>query len=126
MELLFKKEVYRIMGACFEVYKELQCGLYEPIYQEALELEFISRRIPYEREVPLLVYYKGQELRKKYIADFVCYDNIILELKAVDFMTSEHESQLLNYLHITKFPLGILANFGHAKQLEWKRYINIR
>ena len=126
MELLFKKEVYRIMGACFEVYKELQCGLYEPIYQEALELEFISRRIPYEREVPLLVYYKGQELRKKYIADFVCYDNIILELKAVDFMTSEHESQLLNYLHITKFSLGILANFGHAKQLEWKRYINIR
>ena len=112
------------MGACFDVYKELSCGFSEPIYQEALEIEFKLRGIPFEREKELVVYYKGQKLRKKYIADFVCYDDIIVELKALDNMTSKEVSQLLNYLHITKYPLGLLVNFGHEDELEWRRYVN--
>jgi GxxExxY protein len=124
MSLIYKNEVYDIMGACFDVYKELSCGLSEPIYQEALEIEFKLRGIPFEREKELVVYYKGQKLRKKYIADFVCYDDIIVELKALDNVTSKEVSQLLNYLHITKYPLGLLVNFGHEDNLEWKRYAN--
>ena len=124
MSLIYKNEVYDIMGACFDVYKELSCGLSEPIYQEALEIEFKLRGIPFEREKELVVYYKGQKLRKKYVADFVCYDDIIVELKALDNVTSKEVSQLLNYLHITKYPLGLLVNFGHEDELEWKRYVN--
>ena len=124
MSLIYKNEVYDIIGACFDVYKELSCGLSEPIYQEALEIEFKLRGIPFEREKELVVYYKGQKLRKKYVADFVCYDDIIVELKALDNVTSKEVSQLLNYLHITKYPLGLLVNFGHEDNLEWKRYAN--
>ena len=124
MRLIYKDEVYGIIGACFDVYKELSSGLSEPIYQEALELEFKSRGIPYEREKELVVYYKGQKLRKRYIADFVCYDDIIVELKALDCITSKEVSQILNYLHITKYPLGLLVNFGHEDKLEWKRFVN--
>jgi GxxExxY protein len=124
MSLIYKNEVYDIIGACFDVYKELSCGLSEPIYQEALEIEFNLRGIPFEREKELVVYYKGRKLRKKYVADFVCYDDIIVELKALDNVTSKEVSQLLNYLHITKYPLGLLVNFGHEDNLEWKRYAN--
>ncbi|MBQ8761259.1 MAG: GxxExxY protein [Bacteroidales bacterium] len=125
MKLLYKEEVYDIIGACYEVYNELHCGLAEPIYQEALEIEFKIRNIPYEREVPLEVYYKGERLHKRYIADFVCYDDIIIELKAVDAITNDHVAQILNYLKITKSPLGILVNFGNKRKLEWSRYINL-
>ena len=124
MKLFYKNEVYDIIGACFDVYKELSCGLSEPIYQEALEIEFMLRGIPFEREKELVVYYKGQKLRKRYMADFVCYDGIIVELKALDWITNSEVSQLLNYLHITKCPLGLLVNFGHEGGLEWKRYAN--
>ena len=124
MSLIYKNEVYDIIGACCDVYKELSCGLSEPIYQEALEIEFNLRGIPFEREKELVVYYKGRKLRKKYVADFVCYDDIIVELKALDNVTSKEVSQLLNYLHITKYPLGLLVNFGHEDNLEWKRYAN--
>ena len=124
MSLIYKNEVYDIIGACFDVYKELSCGLSESIYQEALEIEFNLRGIPFEREKELVVYYKGRKLRKKYVADFVCYDDIIVELKALDNVTSKEVSQLLNYLHITKYPLGLLVNFGHDDNLEWKRYAN--
>ena len=124
MRLIYENEVYNIIGACFDVYKELSSGLSEPIYQEALEIEFKLRGIPFEREKELVVYYKGQKLRKKYVADFVCYDDIIVELKALDNVTSKEVSQLLNYLHITKYPLGLLVNFGHEDNLEWKRYAN--
>ena len=91
MSLIYKNEVYDIIGACFDVYKELSCGLSEPIYQEALEIEFNLRGIPFEREKELVVYYKGRKLRKKYIADFVCYDDIIVELKALDNVTPQVE-----------------------------------
>lgn len=125
MKLIYEQEVYDIIGACYEVYNELHCGLAEPIYQEALELEFKLRGIPYLREVPLEVYYKGEKLRKRYVADFVCYDDIIIELKAAEEITNDHIAQILNYLHITKSPLGVLVNFGNKRKLEWSRYINL-
>ena len=124
MKLIYKNEVYNIIGACMEVYNLLQCGLSEAIYQEALEIELTLRNIPFAREVPLKVYYKGYKLRKAYIADFVCYDNIIVELKAVDALANEHTAQILNYLHITRFPLGVLVNFGDKNKLDWCRFAN--
>ena len=124
MELIFKQEVYDIIGACYEVYKHLSCGFYEAVYHEALEIEFESRGIPFESEKILPIYYKGQLLRKHYRPDFFCYDNIIVELKAVDTITTEHVSQLLNYLHASKSTLGLLVNFGCKDKIEWRRYIN--
>lgn len=122
-ELLFKDEVYMIAGAMFEVYKTLGIGFLEPVYQEALSVEFARRGIPFEREKPLELFYKDVRLEKKYVADFVCFDQIILELKVLPKLTNIEVAQLLNYLKITKTKLGLLANFGSTPRLEWNRYI---
>jgi GxxExxY protein len=122
-ELLFKDEVYAINGAMFEVYKTLGPGFLEPVYQEALAIEFVSTGIPFEREKPLELYYKGVLLEKKYVPDFVCFGQIILELKVLPKLTNIEVAQLLNYLKITKMRLGLLANFGSTHHLEWKRYV---
>jgi GxxExxY protein len=122
-ELLFKDEVYSIAGAMFEVYKTLGPGFLEPVYQEALSIEFIRKGIPFERERPLELFYKDVRLEKKYVADFVCFDQIIIELKAIPRLTNIEIAQLLNYMKITKTRLGLLANFGSTQKLEWKRYI---
>ena len=122
-ELLFKEEVYAIAGAMFEVYKTLGPGFLEPVYQEALSVEFSLRGIPFEREKPLEIFYKDVKLEKKYVADFVCYNQIILELKALPRLTNIEAAQLINYLKITKTRLGLLANFGSLQRLEWKRYV---
>ncbi len=124
MDYLFKNKSYNIIGACMDVYNILRCGLSEPIYQDALEIEFELRNIPFDREKGLKVHYKDFVLQRTYRADFVCYDNIIVELKAIDELKSEHIAQVLNYLHITNFPLGLLINFGHKEHLEIKRLIN--
>jgi len=120
--MLYKEEVYQIVGAAMEVHRELGAGFLEAVYQEALEKEFIYRKIPYIREQKLVIYYKGEQLSKYYVADFVCYDKIIVELKASQQLTSDNESQMLNYLTATKMRLGLLINFG-AKSLEYKRMI---
>ncbi len=122
-ELLFKDEVYAINGAMFEVYKTLGPGFLEPVYQEALAIEFVSKGIPFEREKPLELYYKDVLLEKKYVPDFVCFGEIILELKVLPKLTNIELAQLLNYLKITKMRLGLLANFGSTHHLEWKRYV---
>ncbi|PYS91583.1 MAG: GxxExxY protein [Acidobacteria bacterium] len=122
-ELLFKDEVYAITGTMFEVYKTLGMGFLEPVYQEALSIEFIRKGVPFEREKPLELYYKDVRLEKRYVADFVCFNQIILELKVLPKLTNIEMAQLLNYLKITKTKLGILANFGASPRLEWKRYI---
>ena len=122
MSLLFETETFAIIGAAMEVHRELGNGFLEAVYQEALEEEFISRGIPYKREIPLTVYYKNKPLKKYYIADFVCYEKIIIEVKTVSALLSEHESQVLNYLSATKIKLGLLINFGN-KSLEHKRII---
>ncbi|MGE3468500.1 MAG: GxxExxY protein [Pyrinomonadaceae bacterium] len=122
-EILYKDEVYAIAGAMFEVYKTLGIGFLEPVYQEALSIEFIARGVPHEREKTLQLYYKEVSLEKRYVADFVCFDHIILELKVVPKLTNIEVAQLLNYLKITKTKLGLLANFGASPRLEWKRYV---
>ncbi len=105
-----------------EVHHQLGPGFLEHVYQEALELEFQQRIIPYEREKLLNIFYKGIKLTKTYTADFICFDNIIVELKALSQLTGDHESQLINYLKATKLRVGILINFG-AQSLEYKRLI---
>lgn len=122
-ELLYKDEVYAIAGAMFEVYKTLGTGYLEPVYQEALAVEFTSRGIPFEREYRLSIYYKDVKLEKWYAPDFVCFVQIILELKVLRKLGQIEVAQLLNYLKITKMWLGILANFGSTPRLEWNRYV---
>ena len=106
-----------------EVHRVLGPGFLEAIYQEALEIEFQNRNIPYQREAPLKVHYKDHILKKEYNADFICYDKIVIETKALCDLNSEHESQLLNYLKATNKKLGILINFGKPR-LQHKRIIN--
>lgn len=119
---IYWKECYEIIGACIEVHKELGCGFLESVYQEALEIEFRRRNIPYEREKELSIIYKGEPLKKKFYTDFVCYDKIIVETKACRELIEEHMSQTLNYLNATRHQVGLLFNFGE-RSLKYKRLI---
>ncbi len=114
-DLIYPDEYYKIIGACFEVHNNLGPGFLEAVYAEALMWEFEERDIRYEKEKELSIEYKGKLLTKKYIADFVCYDKIIVELKATDALVPAHISQVLNYLKATHMRLGILANFGESE-----------
>ena len=116
-----QEESYAINGAALQVYKTLGSGFLEAVYQEALELEFMKRGIPYEREKEVKVFYDGQELKQTYRADFVCYGSVIVELKAVAFLDDSHRAQVYNYLKATGYKLGLLYNFGHYDGLEWER-----
>ena len=122
-DLIYKEEAYEIIGAAMAVHRELGPGFLEAVYQEALEIEFQLRGIPYEREKLLNVEYKGHTLTKHYNADFICYNKIIVETKAICELTSKDESQLLNYLKATGFKLGILINFGEER-LRYKRMVH--
>jgi len=122
-ELLFKDEVYAIVGAAIEVHRELSCGYLEAVYQEAMEIELELQSIPFKLQQELAIFYKGRQLKKKYCADFVGYGQIIVEIKAADKLTGKDEAQLLNYLKTTGYRVGILINFGCHGKLEWKRFI---
>jgi GxxExxY protein len=123
MELVFKEECYAIVGACFEVYKDKGCGFLEAVYQECLELELGFRGIPFIPQAELQLSYKGHVLKQTHNPDFICYDKIIVELKALSALSGEHRSQVLNYLKATGFRLGLLVNFGHFPKLEYERII---
>ena len=123
MSLIYPNESYAIRGAAMRVYNVLGSGFLEAVYQEALELELDKRNIPYEKEKELEIYYDGIKLGKKYIADFVCYDKIILELKAVKELDDSHRSQLYNNLKVTGFKLGFLINFGKYDELQIERRV---
>lgn len=123
MSLLYKEESYAINGAAFEVYKQLGYGFLEAVYQEALEVEFTKRNIPFDREKDLPIYYDGKPLKQTYRADFVCFGHIIVELKAVQNIEDSHRSQVFNYLKATGFRLGVLINFGHSDGIEIERKI---
>ena len=110
----------KIINACMEVHNELGNGFLEPVYQEALEEEFKIQGILYVREKLLPVMYKGKQLKKEYYADFVCYDDIIVELKAVSVLSKPHKAQVLNYLNAANKEIGLLINFGETK-LKWER-----
>jgi GxxExxY protein len=120
---IYKDEGYKFMGAAFEVYNEQGYGLAEEIYQESLELELESRAIPFRAREELKCFYKGRELKKRFIPDLFVFNCLVTELKSVSQLLPEHEAQLINYLRITKQPVGYLINFGHKDTLEWKRFI---
>ena len=124
MPIIYSKESYKIAGAAMKVYNTLGCGFLEPVYQEALEIEFQRRGIPYKREEALDIYYDGILLKKKYIADFVCYDKIIVELKAVCELDDGNRAQVRNYLKATGYKLGLLINFGDSDGLVVERRLN--
>ncbi|MEE4273656.1 MAG: GxxExxY protein [Thermoanaerobaculales bacterium] len=122
----FKEETHSILGACFEVYNELGCGFLEQVYQESLELEFRARNIPFDAQRMLHVSYKGRLLERTYVADFVCFDRVIIEIKAISRLLDEHRAQLLNYLHATTLDVGLSVNFGHYQKLEYERFVSRR
>ena len=122
-QLLYADETYAIRGAIFEVYREMGSGFLESVYQECLEKEFIRRNIPYVAKCQLTLTYKGDLLIQTYEPDFVCYEKIIVELKAVKELASDHEAQLINYLKATGLRLGLLANFGSHPEVQIERRI---
>ena len=124
-ELILKDEVFQIVGAAMDVSNQLGCGFLEAVYQEAMEIELVERRILHVPQKRLEIFYKGRLLNKEYIADFLCHDRIVVEIKAIKAITGIEEAQILNYLKATKLPLGLVFNFG-APQLEWKRYVNTK
>ena len=116
------KQTHAIIGAAMEVHRHLGPGFLEAVYQQALAIEFSARGVPFASEVDLPVYYKGERLPCSYRADFVCYNNVIVELKALKAITSIEEAQVLNYLKATRLERGLLVNFGRPS-LEFKRFV---
>jgi len=122
-ELIFKEESYRIRGAVFEVYREMGCGFLEAVYQECLEKEFGKQGIPFVAQRELVLHYKGDQLEQTYTPDFICFDCIIVEIKAVKELANEHRAQVYNYLKATRMKLGFLVNFGHYPKVEIERIV---
>ncbi len=123
-DLIYKEEVYAIMGGCFAVSKDKGCGFLEPVYQECMEIEFDHLELPAVPKPSLDLSYRGRMLKHKYEPDFVCYGKIVLELKAVSQLVDEYRAQVLNYLNATGFKLGLLVNFGHHPMIEWELVVN--
>ena len=121
-DLLYPEESYAIIGACYNVYNEMGPGLLESVYQECLRREFIYQKIPFEEKKKLTLSYRGQMLDKKYEADFICYNKILLEIKASSDLTDNYRKQTIHYLKITDHKLALLVNFGHYPDLEYERY----
>ena len=121
--IIYKLESFEIMGACFEVYKEKGSGFVESVYQECLEMELGDRKIPFKAQVELALNYKGRPLKSKFKPDFICYDKIVLEIKAVSGLTDEHRAQVQNYLRATGMKLALLVNFCHYPKLEYERIV---
>ena len=122
-EIIFKEESYRIMGGCFEVYKQMGCGFLEAVYQECLSLEFSEQQIPFVSQSLLDLRYKGRPLTQKHMPDFICFEAIIVELKAVHDLANEHRAQVHNYLKATAMELGFLINFGHFPGVQIERIV---
>jgi len=119
----YEDETYEIIGAAMDVHKELGCGFLEAVYQEALGIELEDRGVTFEMEKELNIEYKGRVLDKKYYADFLCNEKIVLEIKATSELVSKDEAQIINYLNATKMKVGLLINFGESS-LEYKRFVN--
>ena len=123
VDILYKEQSYALMGACFEVYREKGSGFLESVYQECLEIEFELRELPCCAQTPIDLDYKGRKLKQRYIPDFLCYESIILEIKAIKELTDEHRAQVHNYLKATGHRLGILANFNSYPKLQYERIV---
>ena len=123
MDIIYKEESYKIIGTCMEVYNEKGFGFHEAVYQECMELELGFQNIPFQPQKELGLEYKGHPLKQKYIPDLICFEKVVVELKAVSALTDEHRGQVLNYLRATGMKLGILINFGNPKKLEYERIV---
>ncbi|MFZ2630870.1 MAG: GxxExxY protein [Desulfosalsimonadaceae bacterium] len=122
-DLKFEEDSYRIRGAVFEVYHEMGCGFLESVYQECLGKEFGKQGIPFVAQRELALHYKGDRLEQTYKPDFICFERIIVELKAVKELAGEHQAQVHNYLKATRLELGLLVNFGHYPKVEIERIV---
>jgi GxxExxY protein len=122
-KLIYKEESYLIQGSIFEVYKQLGSGFLESVYQECLEIEFRKRSVPFISQKEISILYKGQEINQYFKADFVCYEKIIIELKAVTELNDIHRAQLMNYLKATGFRLGLLVNFCAFPRVKIERIV---
>ncbi|MCL1910333.1 MAG: GxxExxY protein, partial [Kiritimatiellaeota bacterium] len=123
-DYIYSTECFAIRGALFEVHRNLGTGFTEDIYQSALEMELSERHIPFQAQKEFTVFYKGKPLNKTFRTDIVCYDKIILELKAVQKIAPEHEAQIINYLHVANYKLGFLVNFHEHPIIEPRQYLN--
>ena len=123
MEIVYKEESYRIVGACFEVYNEKGCGFLEAVYQECLEIELALQGIPFSAQREFELSYKGKRLEQTYEPDIICFDKVIVELKAVSELTDKHHAQVHNYLKATGMKLGLLVNFAHHPGLDYERIV---
>jgi len=122
-DIILAEEAYKIIGACFEVYKEKGGGFTEALYQECLELELQLQDIPFITQPQLPLTYKGRPVKQSFRPDLICFGNVLVELKAAAVLVDEHRSQVLNYLNATGLRLGLLINFGHHPKLEWERIV---
>ncbi|MCE7913973.1 MAG: GxxExxY protein [Nitrosomonas sp. PRO4] len=122
-KLCFEEETFAIRGAVFAVYREMGCGFLEAVYQECLEKELTARNVPFVAQPELILNYKEQRLQQTYKPDLICYDQIILELKAVKDVSPEHKAQVINYLKATKLTLGLLINFGSHPKVQIERFV---
>ena len=116
------KETYTIIGCAMEVHRVLGCGFLEAVYQEALEREFTAQRVPFKPQPIVEISYKGQRLTKTYQPDFICHDEIVVEIKAISALSGTEKAQIINYLKATGKKIGLLINFGN-KSLEYKRFV---
>ncbi len=123
-EILYPEESYKIVGACFEVYKQKGCGFTEPVYQECLKIELELQGIPFVAQPILEMEYKGRILEQNFRPDFICFGKIIIEIKSLALLADAHRAQTLNYLNATRYDLALLVNFGHFPKLEYERIAN--
>jgi len=124
MEIVYRDESYRLMGACFEVYKVQGCGFVEPVYQQCLQIELALQQIPFSPQQEFSMTYKGRQLECIFRPDFIAFDKILLEIKAAASLTDVNRAQVHNYLHVTGFKLGLLVNFGTHPKLQYERIVN--
>ncbi len=122
-KIIYPEGSCAIVGACFNVYKDMSCGFLESVYQECAEMELTHRKIPFESQYEFILRYGGHELKHRFRLDLLCYGKIIHEVKAVAELVNEHRAQLINYLHATGLELGTLVNFGHYPKLEYERFV---
>ena len=122
-KIVYKEESYAIIGACFNVYKEMGCRFLEAVYQECMEIELDFQKIPFSSQRQLKLHYRGRELKQTFKPDFICYDKVVLEIKAVTNLNDELRSQVMNYLNATGYKLGLLVNFGHYPKIEHERFV---
>jgi len=121
--LRYGNETYAILGACFAVYQDKGCGFLEAVYQECLEIEFRARGISFRAQPVLGLAYRGQPLTQTYAADFICFDRVLVEIKAVRALDPKHRAQTMHYLRATGIEVGLLVNFGHYPQCEHERIV---